>query len=109
MTSVSGHLSHHNFEKEYNKWNSCDPFDLFDARVEYHIAPGSEDIANNLMKEAKNSDVLMIWTDCDREGEHIGLEIERVCSKAKRNIVVKRARFSAIIAQYVQDGLCSLE
>ena len=42
----------------------------------------------------------MIWTDCDREGEHIGMEIVNVCRKVKPNIRVKRARFSAIIAQY---------
>jgi DNA topoisomerase-3 len=41
----------------------------------------------------------MIWTDCDREGENIGAEIAKVCRKANPNIVVKRARFSAIIAQ----------
>lgn len=41
----------------------------------------------------------MIWTDCDREGENIGAEIVKICRKAKPNIVVKRARFSAIIAQ----------
>ncbi len=44
--------------------------------------------------------MLMIWTDCDREGEHIGSEIAAICRRVKRNIVVKRARFSAIIAQY---------
>lgn len=53
------------------------------------------------MSEARGADMLMIWTDCDREGEHIGSEIVTVCRKAKRNIIVKRARFSAIIAQCV--------
>ena len=53
------------------------------------------------MTEARGADMLMIWTDCDREGEHIGSEVATVCRKAKRNIIVKRARFSAIIAQYV--------
>lgn len=43
----------------------------------------------------------MIWTDCDREGEHIGSEIVSVCRRANRNIRVKRAKFSAIIAAYV--------
>ncbi|KAG6875307.1 hypothetical protein C0993_009864, partial [Termitomyces sp. T159_Od127] len=53
------------------------------------------------MTQARRADTLMIWTDCDREGEHIGMEIVNVCRKAKRNIVVKRARFSAIIAQQI--------
>lgn len=40
----------------------------------------------------------MIWTDCDREGEHIGSEIVKVCREGNPRIIVKRARFSAIIA-----------
>lgn len=43
----------------------------------------------------------MIWTDCDREGEHIGSEVAQVCRKANPRIRVKRAKFSAIIPQYV--------
>jgi DNA topoisomerase-3 len=58
-------------------------------------------VERNLTAEARNADVLMIWTDCDREGEHIGSEIATVCRKANRRIVVKRARFSAIIPAYV--------
>jgi len=47
----------------------------------------------------------MIWTDCDREGEFIGSVVAEVCRKAKPNIVVKRARFSAIIPAYVLYSL----
>lgn len=43
----------------------------------------------------------MIWTDCDREGENIGYEIAQYCQKFK-NIIVKRARFSAVISEYVE-------
>ena len=55
-------------------------------------------VERNLLNEARNADLLIIWTDCDREGEHIGSEVADVCRKANRRIVVKRARFSAIIA-----------
>ncbi|CUA68183.1 DNA topoisomerase III [Rhizoctonia solani] len=41
--------------------------------------------------------MLMIWTDCDREGENIGAEVEAVCLRSNPRIRVKRARFSAII------------
>lgn len=51
----------------------------------------------NLKQEARNAQVLMIWTDCDREGEHIGSEIMKVCRAVNANIRVTRARFSAII------------
>lgn len=49
------------------------------------------------MKEAKNATHLMIWTDCDREGEHIGSEVVKVCRKANARLVVWRASFNAII------------
>ena len=55
-------------------------------------------IERNLLNEARRAQELMIWTDCDREGEHIGSEVMGVCRKANRNIRVTRARFSAIIA-----------
>jgi len=54
-------------------------------------------IEQNLTTEARKATHLMIWTDCDREGEFIGSVVAEVCRKAKPNIVVKRARFSAII------------
>lgn len=56
-------------------------------------------IAKNLKDEARKATHLMIWTDCDREGEHIGSEVAEVCRSARPNIIVERARFSAIIAK----------
>lgn len=99
VTCVSGHLTSHDFPETHRKWLSCDPISLFDAPVETFTSKESKDIETNLTREARRADMLMIWTDCDREGEHIGSEVKRVCRKAKPNIIVKRARFSAIIAQ----------
>lgn len=59
-------------------------------------------IEANLLAEARKATHLMIWTDCDREGEFIGSMVAQVCRRAKPNIVVKRARFSAIIPAYVR-------
>ncbi|TFK44130.1 prokaryotic type I DNA topoisomerase [Crucibulum laeve] len=101
VTCVSGHLTSQDFYETHRKWNSCDAFELFDAPVETFIAKDKKAIEQNLKVQARRADVLMIWTDCDREGEHIGLEIVRVCREVKRNIIVKRARFSAIIAQQI--------
>lgn len=99
MTCVSGHLMEHDFLDSHRKWNSCPPGDLFDAPVESKVAKDKIGIEQNLLAQARRANALMIWTDCDREGEHIGLEIVTVCRRVKRDIVVKRARFSAIIAQ----------
>jgi DNA topoisomerase III len=100
VTCVCGHLTAFDFYETHRKWNACDSFDLFDARVEIQVAPDKKGIEQNLLTQARRADVLMIWTDCDREGEHIGMEIATVCRKAKPIIRIKRARFSAIIPQY---------
>jgi DNA topoisomerase-3 len=99
VTCVAGHLLHHDFAQSHRKWQSCDPFELFDAPIDVEVTPDRKAIVDNLSSEARKAHQLMIWTDCDREGENIGAEIVRVCRKAKPNIVVRRARFSAIIAQ----------
>ncbi|KIJ68114.1 hypothetical protein HYDPIDRAFT_83606 [Hydnomerulius pinastri MD-312] len=101
VTSVSGHLLAHDFPDAYRQWHSCDPLTLFDAPVHTTVPADNKSIERNLMSEARSAHTLMIWTDCDREGENIGWEVVTVCRKAKPGIVVKRARFSAIIPQQI--------
>lgn len=49
--------------------------------------------------------MLIIWTDCDREGEHIGGEIVDVCRRTNQRIQVYRARFSEITRPAVTNAL----
>jgi DNA topoisomerase-3 len=53
-------------------------------------------VAKNIESEARNASILFIWTDCDREGEHIGTEIRDIALKVNPNMQVYRARFSNI-------------
>ena len=53
-------------------------------------------IAKNIEDQARFARALFIWTDCDREGEHIGGEIRDLAISVNRNIEVKRAHFSNI-------------
>jgi DNA topoisomerase-3 len=98
----------HDFSLAFKSWHSCDPFDLFEADIEKQVAADKKTIEKNLIQEARRAQMLMIWTDCDREGENIGEEVASVCRKANRNITVRRARFSAIIAQCVTIGIPTL-
>ncbi|KAG9024460.1 DNA topoisomerase [Tulasnella sp. JGI-2019a] len=104
VTSVSGHLFTYDFGPQYRNWNSCDPFILFDEPVDRKVAEGKSPIETNLKTQARRSAQLMIWTDCDREGENIGAEVASVCRGAKPQIIVKRARFSAIIAGQIHHA-----
>jgi DNA topoisomerase IA len=37
VTSVAGHLISTDFPQDYKKWNSCDPFALFDAPITEYV------------------------------------------------------------------------
>jgi DNA topoisomerase III len=57
-------------------------------------------VHENIVKESRVARALFIWTDCDREGEHIGSEIESAARKSNAQIEVKRARFSNLERAY---------
>nr|XP_020443489.1 DNA topoisomerase 3-alpha isoform X1 [Monopterus albus] len=96
MTSVSGHLLALEFKAPFQKWHSCNPVLLFDAEVAKYCPDNMVQIKRTLEKEARQCQALVIWTDCDREGENIGFEIIDVCKAVKPNLQVFRAKFSEI-------------
>ncbi|KAM9745947.1 LOW QUALITY PROTEIN: DNA topoisomerase 3-alpha [Menidia menidia] len=96
MTSVSGHLLGLEFKAPFQKWHSCNPVLLFDAEVEKYCPENYIQIKRTLEKEVRQCQALVIWTDCDREGENIGFEIIDVCKAVKPNLQVFRAKFSEI-------------
>ncbi|KAI9488155.1 DNA topoisomerase [Zychaea mexicana] len=98
MTSLIGHMLELDFGREFKSWQGTSPEDLFEAPVYRNVSKNSEGVAANLRQLSRNSDVLFIWTDCDREGEAIGAEVESICTQVNRRIQVWRARFSAMQA-----------
>ncbi|KAK1129739.1 hypothetical protein K0M31_019453 [Melipona bicolor] len=109
MTSVSGHLLNHDFTGVYRKWHGCHPLTLFDAPVVKDcLEENSIKIKKTLEKEVKKCNALIIWTDCDREGENIGFEIIEVCRAIKPNIRIYRAKFSEITQVSINTALQNL-
>ncbi|RMJ23089.1 hypothetical protein PHISP_06040 [Aspergillus sp. HF37] len=94
MTSVIGHLMSLDFESRYNGWGSCPPAWLFELPVFEKVDQNKKAIANNIRQQARFCRALFIWTDCDREGEHIGTEVRYHARSGNANIQVKRAKFS---------------
>jgi DNA topoisomerase III len=111
FTSVTGHLMNYEFDQErYRSWNRSNARDLFQiATVSKAVSKDKNDVKVNLEEEAKKSEWLILWLDCDREGENIAMEVVDVCSKANRRLKVFRARFSALSRQDVCRALERLQ
>lgn len=61
-----------------------------------------------LEREARWAKWLIIWTDCDREGENIGFEVIDVCQNIKTSLKILRARFSEITRPSVERAMSTL-
>lgn len=109
FTSVSGHLLTHDFTGVHRKWLSCNPEALFDAPVIKFCPEKFVNIKKTLEREIRTSHGLIIWTDCDREGENIGYEIIEVCKAVKPNIQVYRAKFSDMTAPSLKRAMQNLD
>ncbi|GAM88847.1 hypothetical protein ANO11243_068810 [Dothideomycetidae sp. 11243] len=100
MTSVAGHLQSQDFDDRYRSWSSCQPDALFDAGINTYVPGDKKHIATNIERHARYAQALFIWTDCDREGEHIGTEIMKVAVAVNARLnepgKVVRAKFSNI-------------
>lgn len=108
MTSVLGHINSLDFHEDYSSWQSVPFQSLFMAPLRSVLGKGMVDVAQNLRNEAKHADQLIIWTDCDREGEYIGWEISEICKKAKPRLRVFRARYSVMTTQAIQRSMENL-
>jgi DNA topoisomerase-3 len=58
-------------------------------------------LRRNLEREARLCQMLILWLDCDREGENIAFEVIQVCTAINPRMQVLRARFSALIPRCV--------
>eukprot|EP00002_Diphylleia_rotans_P017927 TRINITY_DN3478_c0_g1_i14.p1 TRINITY_DN3478_c0_g1~~TRINITY_DN3478_c0_g1_i14.p1 ORF type:complete len:725 (+),score=106.47 TRINITY_DN3478_c0_g1_i14:45-2219(+) len=97
VTSVSGHLMEIDFPETFRNWSSTDPSSLFTAPIEKRVPQDKEPIQKTLLAEARTAQWLILWLDCDREGENIAFEVIEVCKRANSRLKILRARFSALV------------
>ena len=108
-TSVRGHLASMEFSSQYG-WSRCDPIELFDAPIETIYKDDMQPLYNLLNRLARTVDAVILWLDCDREGEAIGAEVQQVCLEANPRLQprVYRARFSTVMDAEIRRALCGL-
>ncbi|KAI1297408.1 DNA topoisomerase [Mortierella claussenii] len=107
MTAVRGHLLSTDFPQRYRKWYSCAPVELFEVDIEKSTSKDLLAVEENLVRESRLADRVVIWTDCDREGENIGAEVANICQRQNQRIAVWRARFSSVTPAEVHRAMQS--
>uniref|UniRef100_A0A8C5BM73 DNA topoisomerase n=1 Tax=Gadus morhua TaxID=8049 RepID=A0A8C5BM73_GADMO len=102
MTSVCGHVLSLDFIGKYNDWDKVDPAELFSqAPTEKKEANPKLNMVKFLQVEARGCDYVVLWLDCDKEGENICFEVLDAIEPAMnaprgREQTVFRAKFSSI-------------
>lgn len=98
ITSVAGHVYTTDFPPQYQNWDRTDPATLFDAEVVKLEANPKTRLPAHLKAEGKGISHLVLWLDCDREGENICFEVIRNVKPLLSNPKnVWRAKFSSLV------------
>lgn len=106
-TSVRGHLASQDFPEAYG-WSKCPPIALFNAPIETTYREDLQGLERMLRDLSRRATVLILWLDCDREGEAISDEVRTVCFKGNPRLKVLRAKFSTVLPQEIQRALKTL-
>ena len=107
VTSVLGHCFNLDFAPAYRDWDGCDPSELWDAPVVR--VPSNGSVLRNLRETAKDCDALVLFLDCDREGEAIAFQVMDVTqSELRPGATVHRAKFSAVTPADIEKAMATL-
>lgn len=106
VTSVAGHVTEEDFTGAAKSWKGFPLRELFTAPITKCYRENVKDIKENIENLMRRADTLVLWLDCDREGENICFEVVEIAKRAaKRNFTVKRAHFSALTQRDIQFAI----
>ena len=117
VTSVVGHLYSLGFDLDGQTNKRINPRDYFTLPVtKVEEATTSKlRVSDHLKALAGDSQHLVLWLDCDPEGENIAHEVIAVCRRAiysnasSSTTRIHRAKFSAITSSALKDAFSALE
>lgn len=64
--------------------------------LEKYVIEQNLPVVKNIQQASRDADELILWLDCDREGEAIAFDVIDACTSVNRRMTVQRAHFSAL-------------
>lgn len=110
VTSVIGHVFSVDFPATYQDWTTTDPLDLFQAPILKSESNPKAHIRRHLSQEARGCNHLVLWLDCDREGENICFEVIECTGFNVKDggKGIHRARFSSVTEKDILKAMENL-
>jgi|Deesub1362A_J573_1020465.scaffolds.fasta_scaffold00076_82 DNA topoisomerase-1 len=106
VIGLKGHILQLDFPSEYNNWSKIPLKSLLRAEIVKEVT--EKNIAKLLSELAKDVKHVTIATDYDREGELIGVEALNIIKKINPDVVVDRAKYSAITPADIKKAFSEL-
>lgn len=107
VVGLRGHIVELDYPKEFAEWSLESLPRLIEVPPLKRVTEGQ--IVDTLQSMVREFDRLILATDFDREGELIGLECLELLQKIHANIEVRRARYSALTRDAIEQSFANLE
>ena len=106
VIGLKGHIIDIDFPEDFKSWKSN-----LNELIHSNIIKlrKQESIIKKLEALGKKADEVIIATDYDREGENIGVEAIEIIKKVNPNVKIRRAIFSAITKEEIQNAFSNLK
>ncbi|HJJ42502.1 MAG TPA: DNA topoisomerase I [Methanocorpusculum sp.] len=105
VMGLRGHVVEVDFVDGYTNWRSKEhpPRSLINAEIIKN--PTEKKIVSLMQKLAKKASRVTIATDYDTEGELIGKEALELIRKVNKNVLIDRAKFSAVTKEEIVNAI----
>ena len=107
VVGLRGHIVELDYPKELSEWSLASLGQLLETPPLKRVTEGG--IVGTLESIVRGYDRVVIATDFDREGELIGLECLELLQKVHPEILVRRARYSALTRDEIERSFSDLQ